>query len=75
MYKQTISLREINNIKFHWAYEILWVLHSKHEPLQVIQTIRVISNPDVKFSCTFLSNLVNVSTFKINVKVDVLKHR
>ena len=68
--KKTITFCEVHNVQTNIPGHC--VLHSKHEPVNLILSIGIITHPDVEHACISLPDLVNISTFEITVEDDCL---
>lgn len=69
--KERIALREVDDVDPDHVSEVIRVLHSEVEPLEVARTICVIPDPKVVLDERSLPYLIDVAAFEFGVELDV----
>lgn len=66
--EKRVTFGKIDYVDSYHIGEILRILHPKIKPLQITTSVGVISNPNVVLNYWPLSNLINVSAFKLGIE-------
>jgi hypothetical protein len=66
--KKAVLFSKVYNVDLYCA--LVTVSHSKHKPLQLVASIRIVPHPHVVFKRTPLSYLLYISALKIPIKSD-----